>query len=285
MRQFRARVTASLAAAAAAAALMSPSAAAAPVDKVAVRINGTVIVWGADAASPGAGVPVVSDFILDTGSGTSAATSGDADLIAGNVHTVVTGSLVPVSTSWHGAQGSPMALVNLQGRPNFITDSNGDGVMDANDAFTPFRIRAASDTNMRRMEIETSFYVASNVPFAIDAVAVPEAGTPASRLGQIRLWLTTTQSGDDGIAFGSAAQFPHTGGSTGGSGAISRQLSTMTTPRRVFTGNRRTAAARGTIAEQSVRFDLMYRFNFGNVDLSQGTFAVGAQVTYTVYVP
>lgn len=261
------------------------SAGAAPADTVHVRALGVVVVWGADAASPGAGVPIVSDFVVNTGTGNTAATSTDADLIAGDVHTVVTGSLIPVSNSWTGAQGAPMVLQNLQGRPNFLTDTNADGVTSDEDSFSAFRIRAASDTNIRRMEIWSSFYVASNVNFNIDGQATPSPGTTLTDLQRVRLTLSTTLAGDDGVAFGSAAQYPHSAGPAGGSQATNRQLSTMIAARRVFVGNRRTAAARGTLAGQSVRFDLRYRYNFGNTDLSEGVLNTGATVVYTVYVP
>lgn len=265
--------------------LMAAPALASPVDKVRVRVLGVVVVWGADAADPGAGVPVVSDFVVNTGTGNTAATSTDADLIAGDVHTVVTGSLIPVSNSWNDSQGAPIILQNLQGSPNFLTDTNADGVTSDEDSFSAFRIRAASDTNIRRMEIWSSFYVASNVNFNIDGQATPSPGTTPADLQRVRVTLSTTLNGDDGLAFGGAAQYPHTAGPSGGSQANNRQLSTMIVPRRVFVGNRRTAASRGTLAGQSVRFDLRYRYNFGNTDLSEGVLDVGATVVYTIYVP
>lgn len=249
------------------------------------RVAGLVVVWGSDDATASANVPIVSDFVIDTGTGASAATSGDTDLIIGDVHTVVTGSLQPVSDSWSGAQGAPMILRNLAGQPNQLTDTNADGVMDGADGFGAFRLRQASDTNTRRMEIETSFYVASNAAFNIDAVALPIGSTTALDLERVRLTLTTTQTGDDGIAYGSAAQYPNSGGPTGGSQANNRRLSTLIAGRRVFQGNQRTAAARGSLAEQSVRFDLNYRYRSGNVDLSDGAFEVNSEVIYTVYMP
>lgn len=256
-----------------------------PVDTVNVRALGLVVVWGADAASPGAGVPVVSDFVVNTGTGNTAATSTDADLIAGDVHTVVTGTLIPVSNSWNASQGAPILLQNLLGQPNLLTDRNADGVTSDEDSFNAFRIRAASDTNIRRMEIWSSFYVASNVNFNIDGQATPSPGTSAADLQRVRVTLATTLGGDDGLAFGSAAQYPHTAGPAGGSQANNRQLSTMIVPRRVFVGNRRTAASRGSLADQSVRFDLRYRYNFGSTDLSEGVLNIGATVVYTIYVP
>jgi hypothetical protein len=267
-----------------AAGIAAPAAAEA-IDTVHVRVLGVVVVWGADGASPGAGAPVASDFVINTGNGATAATSGDTDLIAANTHTVVTGSLVPVSNGWNDSQGSPMVLRNLQGRPNLLTDTNTDGVMSDEDAFSAFRIRAASDTDIRRMEIWSSFYVASNIAFAIDGQATADPGTTLTDLQRIRLTLTTARTGNDGLAFGAASQFPHTSGAAGGSLATNRQLSTMVVPRRVFAGNRRTASGRGTLADQSVRFDLRYRYNFGATDLSEGVFDIGATVVYTVYVP
>ncbi|MBR9834900.1 MAG: hypothetical protein GYB42_06860, partial [Alphaproteobacteria bacterium] len=53
----------------------------------------------------------------------------------------------------------------------------------------------------------------------------------------------------------------------------------------IFSGNRRTARAPGSIADQSVRFDQTYRWNTGNIDLSQGVIDVEAEVVYTVFIP
>jgi len=97
-----------------------------------------------------------------------------------------------------------------------------------------------------------------------------------------------TESGTDGgLSFGSAAQIPHTGGGTasGVQWGGYRRLSTLTAGRDIFRGNRRTAYTAGSIADQSVRFDLDYRWNTGNIDLSDGTFDVAADVIYTVYIP
>lgn len=257
-----------------------------PVDSPNMKALGTVIVWGAGSPTAGSPVPVVSDFIIDTGNGSSAASSGDADLISSDVHTVQTGTLLPAAGAWGSAQGTPLRLQSLDGTPNFLTDTNGDGAMSVQDGFAAFGIRANSDVRTRPMEASSSFYVASNVAFSIDGAVTPLGTTSLLDLLRIRADLSVTQSGnDDGLAFGSAAQFPHSAGATGGSLLTNDRLATMIIPRRVFQGNRRTAATRGTLAEQSVRFDLDYRYNFGNVDLSDGVFDIEAEVTYTVYVP
>ncbi|MEL6226434.1 MAG: hypothetical protein AAFR01_05360, partial [Pseudomonadota bacterium] len=105
-------------------------------------------------------------------------------------------------------------------------------------------------------------------------------------LADIGYSLSVTQSGDDGLAFGANAQFPHTGGATGGVSTGVTALSDMATATNVFTGNQRTAATPGSIASQSVRFDAVYTLGgAGGYDLSQGAGEIEATVTYTVFVP
>jgi hypothetical protein len=101
------------------------------------------------------------------------------------------------------------------------------------------------------------------------------------------LRLTTTTSGtSSGFSFGSAAQNPHTAnGTTSGSRALGRRLDTMTSAFDVYRGNRRTARVAGSIAQQSVRFNLDYRVTGGNYDLSRGLIDASADVVYTVYIP
>lgn len=254
------------------------------VDQKNFRIAGLVFVWGADGFDPAGNAPIVSDFVIDTGNGSSAATSGDTDLIAENVHTVVTGTLVPTGDAAATANGAPFRIQNIPGG-GFTTDPNGDGVLTADDSFGAFAIRANSDINTRRAELYSSFYVASNVAFSIDGQATPLGATTPDAFDRMRVTLAVTNSGNDGLGFGSAAQYPHSAGPAGGSRANNRRLSTMTTPFNVFNGNQRTAVSRGSIADQSVRFDLTYRYNSGDIDLSDGVIEASAEVLYTVYVP
>jgi len=253
-------------------------------DNPRLRAPGILIIWGADGFGDNASAPVVSDFIIDSGSGATAATSGDADLIAGDVHTVVTGTLAATQNGLVSSNGVPFRVQRVTGGA-FTTDPNGDGVLDASDAFGAFQIRGNSDINTRRGEIQTSFYVASNTAFSIDATATPLGSTEADAFGRIRVQMRVTESGNDGLAFGSAAQFPHTGGTAGGINANFRRLSTMTTPFQVFAGNQQTARVAGSIAQQSVRFDLTYRYNSGDIDLSDGVIDATAEVVYTAYIP
>mgnify|MGYP006274595147 CR=1 FL=1 len=247
-------------------------------DHVAMRVPGLVVVWAAD---PAGGVPIVSDFVIDSDVGGN----NDADLIADDVFTVVTGDLVAYAEDYSAGEGSPVVIRRPLGGPNFVVDTNNDMSMDASDSFSAFGLRRNTDTNIRRAEINTSFYVASNAAFHIDAVVTPVGATTVTQLDRVRGILSVTLSGDDGVPFGAAAQYPHSAGPTGGRRMNGRRLSSMLTAFNVFRGNQATAASRGTLAEQSVRFDLTYRYGFGNIDLSAGTLDVEAEVIYTVYMP
>lgn len=247
------------------------------------EVFGVVIVWAGGNPATGNTTPMISDFVVNSSWGSTSA--DDYDLIASNAHTVQTGTLVPLQDSMGSAQGTPLQLRRLSGEPNFQTDTNNDGVMDAQDSFSSFRVRAASEVRSRQMELNSSFYVASNVPFAIEGVAAPTGSTTLNDLRDIRATLSVTQSGNDGIAFGSASQLPHSGGPTAGTYLTNRRLYAMRNPRTIFTGDQKTANGFGSITEQSVRFDLNYRYNSGNANLSDGVFDIEAEVTYTVYVP
>lgn len=254
------------------------------VDSPSFNIMGVVIVWAADENS---GVPIVSDFVIDTGSGSTALTSGDADLISGDVHTVVTGSLIATKDALNSVGTMPFLITNTA-QGNIDTDSNGDGVLTAADSFSAFGLQANSDTRVDATETRSSFYVASNTPFNIDAQTfVPGTVLDLILLNITRVEMSVQLAGDDGLAFGSQAQYPHSAGSTGGF-APERRLRDFLGGRRIFTGNQPTASSRGTLAEQSVRFDAEYSIRAQNLqgyDLSLGTFDFEVDVVYTVFVP
>ncbi|MEM7768699.1 MAG: hypothetical protein AAF253_14635, partial [Pseudomonadota bacterium] len=214
--------------------------------------------------------------------------SGDVDLIADDVHTVVTGSLVATQDAVNFNTGTMPFIIDNTASGSINTDSNNDGILTDADSFSPFTLTGAANERVNTTRTRSSFYVASNVPFAIDAQAQAPVGfNGAVILAVTFLDLSVTLSGDDGLAFGSAAQFPHSGGSTGGV-APTRRLTTLSTPDRVFEGNQQTAASPGSIADQSVRFDLTYTINAINLrgyDLSLGTFDFEVDMVYTVYVP
>lgn len=245
------------------------------IDRPHFNVDGVAIVWAADASGT---TPIVSDFIIDSG-------GADSDLINSDAYTVITGSLAATDNAFPDGTGATLRIQNSPGGGNQNT-RQGDRFTSATDVLNPFRLNGATDVRTIRSDILTSFYVATNKAFNIDVIAAP-VSDPAD-LNLIRVRMRMTQSGtDDGLAFGSAAQIPHSG-NTNRSGVQwngYRRLSTLTAGRDIFRGNRRTAASPGTIADQSVRFDLDYRWNTGNIDLSDGTFDVEADVIYTVYIP
>ncbi len=250
------------------------------------NVLGAVIVWSADTVG---NAPVAADFIIDTGTGGTAATSGDTDLIAGDQFTVVTGSLVstnmpPPPT---GTGAIPFVIDNTtSGQIN--TDTNGDGIVAADDSFSAFGLQSNTNLRVTGVQSRTSFYVASNTPFSIDAeTQPPTSGLNFALLILTNLDMAVTRSGDDGLAFGSAAQYPHSAGPNGGITA-NTNLYSLIGGQTVFTGDQRTASTPGTLAEQSVRFDNTYSISAASLtgyDLSLGTFDFTVQVVYTVFVP
>lgn len=242
------------------------------VDNPHFKVLGLVIVWGADSSG---GAPIASDFVIDTGSGTTAAASGDADLISTDVHTVVTGSLTPTPDS----AGNSLFSISDATSGGVLTDNGTVGVLDAADVFTAFGLDNTTDVSAADA-LESSFYVASNTAFAIDATA-SAVGTPVNfTLADVGFAMTVTADDTgDATSFGSAAQDP------GGSFAAVDDLGDLTGVN-VFTGAQRTAASRGSIMEQSVRFDVAYTLG-GTLgyDLSMGDGEIEADVVYTVFVP
>ncbi len=253
-------------------------------DRAFFKVAGIVIVWGADATGQ---VPLVSDFVIDTGNGTSAAASGDTDLISSDVHTVLTGTLSPTEDAFAG--GSMPFVITDTSAGDIITDTSGDGRLTADDSFTALGLEGLTDARVDTTKQYTSFYVASNTPFAIDAQVFP----PGTLLDFIlliitRMELSVTPSGiDGGITFGSQSQAPHSGGGQSGF-SPERTLWSLRTPQNIFTGDQRTAAGAGSIVNQSVRFDAEYTIraqNLAGYDLSLGTFDFQVEVVYTVFVP
>lgn len=245
------------------------------VDRPHFKVDGVAIVWAADSTGT---TPIASDFIVE-GSG------ANVDLIGTDVHTVVTGSLDALDGSFPDGAGATLRIENIPGSGNQTT-RQGDRFTSSSDVLNPFRLDATTDVRTIRSDILSSFYVATNKAFNIDVVA-SAVGDPAD-LALIRLRMRMTESGtDDGFSFGSAAQFPHSGNAndSGMQWGGYRRLSLLTGGADIFRGDRRTAETPGSIADQSVRFDLDYRWNTGNIDLSDGTFDVEAEVIYTVYIP
>lgn len=252
--------------------VLTPSAEASVLDNLFFRVLGLTLVWGADS---GGTAPIVSDFVLMT---SPSGTAGD-DITAGDVHTVITGTLDPVPVSAGAGEGYPLEVINETSGGVFTDD--GDGVLDAGDSLTAFGIDVTTDIATDSTSLARSFYVASNTSFDINAAASVVTSGLTAGLGDIGLSCGITTSGTDGtITFGANSQDPTVGGSGFSCPANLSSLAGAGTI--IFDGGQATAASVGTIATQSVRFDLNYNFTY---DLSMGTGDFDVDVTYTIFVP
>ncbi len=266
-----------------AAALVTASTAyASIIDRPFFQVLGVVVVWGADSMDGNA--PVATDFVLLT----PASGSAGADLIAADGATVITGSLTPVSATGNNASGATLANPVTGATSGGVFADDGNGVLDAADTLSAFGVDATTDVAGGLVgQHKSSFYVASNAAFDIYAQSsnLNKTGDFSSlSAADIAYAMSVTVAGNDGLAFGTKAQDP----STGGTGYVTtvNDLGDMTTATKVFDGGRRTASAVGSLAEQSVRFDNTYTLNGASgYDLSMGVGTISADVTYTVYVP
>ncbi len=276
-----------------AAGLMASTAYASVIDRPYFRILGVVVVWGADNYEDSAGAaPVVSDFVLLT----PASGNAGVDLINGDVYTVVTGTLDPISST--GSTDTQFAdPVTGTGAGN-VTDTNADGILDVGE-FSAFTMDDTTDVSAPGVtEHNSSFYVASNAPFSIYAqsTAAVTSGDFSGTLDESNITFSlavdaTSGTETPGAGWGARSQDPSTGG-TGVITAIDSLDDLTAGPTEVFEGGTRTAASAGSLAQQSVRFDATYNLDGDTstaglqpYDLSMGVGTIYADVTYTVYVP
>ena len=254
-------------------------------DRPFFQVLGVVIVWGADGMDGTA--PVASDFVLLTPTSGSAG----ADLIGASGATVVTGTLDAIDADGINPGATASNPVENATSGGTFTD-DGSGILDAADSLTAFGIDSSTDVDSGMTnEHLSSFYVASNAAFDIFAQSSNVVSTGDFTTldeGDISYAMALTTSGTDGgLTFGSNAQSP----ATGGSGYITtvNDLGDMTSATKVFDGGQRTAASRGSLVAQSVRFDNTYTLQLNGTtdgyDLSMGVGTIRADVTYTIYVP
>lgn len=270
-----------------AAALVTASTAyASIIDRPFFQVLGVVVVWGADGIDGADDAPVVSDFVLLT---TASGTAG-ADLIAADGASVLTGTLDAIKDGAVNVGGAAVNPVTGGATNGTFVDNGTTGVLDAADTLTAFGIDAASDVTSGMMqEHKSSFYVASNAAFDIFAQSSAFVATGDFLadgnldMSNISFSMALDVTGDDGLAYGSKAQNPGTFVA-----AVDSLDDMELAPTKVFDGTVRTASARGTLAQQSVRFDSTYTLDDGTglgYDLSMGSGTVQADVTYTIYVP
>jgi len=256
------------------------------IDRPFFQVLGVVVVWGADSIDGTNNAPVVSDFVLLT----NASGSAGADLIAADGAAVLTGTLDAIVTGVNN-DGSVAATNPVTGATSggAFTDNGTAGILDAADTLTAFGIDATTDVTAGMVqEHNSSFYVASNAAFDIFAsssafTATGDFLTDGNlNMSNISFAMALNVAGNDGLAYGSNAQNPGTFPVVADLGVMSGVAT------KVFNGTQRTAATRGNLASQSVRFDNTYTLDDGTglgYDLSMGSGTVQADVTYTIYVP
>ncbi len=256
------------------------------IDRPFFQVLGVVVVWGADGIDGTDDAPVVSDFVLLT----NATGTAGADLIAADGATVVTGTLLAIKDGVENVDGTTAAVNPITGGADngTFTDGGTTGVLDAADTLTAFGIDAGSDATSGMVnEHKSSFYVASNAAFDIFAqssafVATGDFLTDGLTTSNISYAMALDVAGNDGLAYGANAQNP---GTVPG---VVNALNDIAVATKVFDGTQRTAATRGSLASQSVRFDNTYTLDDGTglgYDLSMGAGTIQADVTFTVYVP
>lgn len=126
---------------------------------------------------------------------------------------------------------------------------------------------------------QSYFYVASNTAFSIDANLGNSGFFTSDTLSQTSLSLSASLQSSENPEVGRKAQYPHSAGPSGGLTAKAFKLSDLTRRTTLFRGNQRTAARPGSIAEQSVRFDMTYTSSGPSVS---GTLP---EMVVTVFVP
>ncbi len=265
---FRKLLLAGAALAASSAALTAP-ASASIIDRPHFKVLGVVIVWGANDAD--GSTPIATDFVIGD--------AADTDLIAADGRTVVTGSLTATPDA-AAIAASGFSALDLDG----TEIGDGDGDLDLNDSFAAFDVSTAT-IGGAPLTYNSSFYVASNTAFGINATVQSSTVSGDFALADVGYALSVTPAGTDGaLTFGGNATDV---GATGDfSGAPADLAAFGAGANQVFLGTERTAANAGNIVSQSVRFDAEYTLGpVAGYDLSQGAGEIEAQLAYTVFVP
>lgn len=294
-------------------AMMASTAYASVIDRPFFQVLGVVVVWGADGFDDASGTqaPIVSDFVVGLGA------AGGTDLIADNATTVLTGSLTPIGADGNGISTASFDPVTGEvGGGGVFTDAGTTGLLDVGDSLTAFQIDENTDVDaIGSTNHASSFFVASNTDFEIRAsrtaanvtgglTGVDGGGSTVPLDTNNITWEMSITTNDDGsnnggLRFGedgtgtAVAQDP-TGGASGVASlaSLAAMSADPAAPTTVFVGGQRTAAERGTLVEQSVRFDIDYNLDTDlstageqGFDLSTGVGTISSDVTYTIFVP
>ena len=231
-----------------------------------------IIIWGADDST--AEVPIAFDFIVDNGS-----TESDLVMATGRaLASLPSGNLVPTADAVGSVGvGSLLGVEAAPGTGGYVqVDTN------TNDPIAAFQLGTGttlmSNEHMREFSY---FFLASNTPFHISANAVTISQSGEFDLSDITLRSNHAVSSNSlQMPFGSSARH-------GGTHIQNYTLAELNGVDIYQRPNRGTARDPGSIADQSIKFNLVYRFRGegDDYDLSMGFGDIHAEVTYTAYVP
>jgi hypothetical protein len=172
----------------------------------------------------------------------------------------------------------------------FVQDTDSDGFLDAGDDLSSFTLTSSTDVTLSTRDIQHSFYVASNRPFAIYArvISITSGGDIGASVGpgDIGYQIVANANGtDDGFSYGgwsTAAGFQSVAG-------ITSLADIGVAPVMVAECTR----AQGTktnpfflpvnLSRQFVR--LTNRYRLPTYDLSQGTGNLDVTIEYLIYKP
>ena len=225
------------------------------VDNPTFQLLGAVVVWGGSDT----GQAMVNDFVISDGTTTT-------DLIGDNVQPLITGTLTNYD---------PTGIINTT---DVDLDPDGNGILDATlSAFSPTGGHLNNPTQVQT----SSFYVASNTNFSINATVI---GTPANQAAIQRTLSVTLDDSGDLNSFGNNARLPYDP-ATDSPFLINDTTLDAIDGQTVFAGTRGTADTFGTIAEQSVRFDHQYSLVESAANFNSGPQTYTAEVTYAIAIP
>ena len=179
-------------------------------------------------------------------------------------------------------EGSPLGVdLDGDGHADLLMEGGGEGFLDASDRLAAFPVNSTSRVSLAQREVRHSFFVASNVPFTVQAEA--GLGERRGRLGD-SLALEAVELTVETVTAGRAGPLTFGGASTAAGLEIDptiKHLGDLTPgPRELLRFTHPTATASGNLEQHLVQITLIY--HLGGYDMSQGTGEFEARVEYSI---
>lgn len=216
--------------------------------------------------------PVVTDFIVQGTGGVSTDLIG----IDGRTVAAVSGNLIPTTDAAYTSNS--LANFRVMGSPTtpiIAIDTEALSSFDAFELNSATVMRSAND-----LSYWSDFFIASNTPFNITTNVTEVQTSGDFDLGDVLLSVEIQRADANApVPYGASAQDPD---------PVYSPLQSLADLDGVdiVQSAKSTAASNGTIADQSVRMQLIYEIANGQqINLSHGYGTVIADVTYTAYAP